>query len=72
MLSILLIFLISGCSKKNENADKAIEVEKDIYSYEVTCNACEIKFTDQNKNDQQVYNNNGKWSYTLKDTQPTI
>lgn len=68
LLFFLLILSCSACSKKNQEPEKVIKTESDIYSYEVTCTACEIRFIDKNKSTNKIVNDNGKWSYSLEKT----
>ncbi|MCX2450161.1 hypothetical protein OQX61_02655 [Pedobacter sp. PLR] len=60
----LLILFCSSCSKKNQEPEEVIKTE--IYSYEVTCTACEIQFMDTNKSIKKITNTNGKWSYSFE------
>ncbi|MEJ5052665.1 hypothetical protein [Sphingobacterium sp. MYb382] len=55
----LLLLFISACSKK----DHPVDEPKDDFSYEVTCNKCDITYTDQTNTQKTVTNNQGKWSY---------
>jgi outer membrane lipoprotein-sorting protein len=61
----ILLSLLLGCTKKDEEPQDIKEVDKPVYSYEVTCNSCEIQFSDQNKNQQKISHTSGKWSYTF-------
>lgn len=65
LLFFLLVVFCSACSKKSQEIEQIIKTKTDIYSYEVTCNACEIQFLDKNNNTKKVINNNGKWSYSF-------
>jgi len=61
----VLLSLLLGCSKKNDEPKEINEVDKPVYSYEVTCTSCEIQFSDQNKNQQKISHTTGKWNYTF-------
>lgn len=63
LLFSLFIMFCSSCSKKNQEPEEIVKTETDIYSYEVTCTACEIRFLDEDKSTKKITNTSGKWSY---------
>jgi len=64
LLFALMIATIS-CKKTTNEIIKEPESSPIVFSYEVTCDYCNISYTDENNHTKTVNNNSGKWSYKI-------
>jgi len=68
-LLTLLIFgaIVSSSCKKviSEEPSKISEKIPPVYAYEVTCNYCNITYTDASNQNKTINTNVGKWSYKI-------
>jgi len=65
-LVVLAIVINSSCKKAEPGIIKEAEQTFVLYSYEVTCDYCNISYTDANNQIKTISNNVGKWSYKIQ------
>ncbi|RZK47258.1 MAG: hypothetical protein EOO87_22245 [Pedobacter sp.] len=64
LLSTIFVLSIGvGCKKKEIEVPT---ISPTTFSYEVSCNYCDITFTDKDKQTKTIKNNNGQWAYKIQ------
>ncbi len=63
LITIGITTIIAGCKKKEVEVPT---ISPTTFSYEVSCNYCDITFTDKDKQTKKINNNNGQWVYKIQ------
>jgi len=65
MLILVAMMMNSSCKKAAVESIKEPDQVPIVYSYEVTCDNCNISYTDATNQTKMVKNNSGKWTYKI-------